>query len=69
MQQAEVVNGGESIQVPIADRHALHRQRLAIQRLRLVVLALILELLREPIQGEGKVLAPRIALGLEPCTE
>eukprot|EP00964_Phaeocystis_antarctica_P036703 scaffold20953_cov55-Phaeocystis_antarctica.AAC.4 len=66
--RAEVVDGAERFLVPIAERRAPHLQHLAIQRLSLVELALVLQLLREPIQGEACVLTTR-ALRLEPCTK
>ena len=54
--------------VPIAECLARHLQHLAEQRLSLVVLALVLQLISECVQGEGNALAIR-AHGLEPCTE
>eukprot|EP00964_Phaeocystis_antarctica_P027947 scaffold15753_cov58-Phaeocystis_antarctica.AAC.4 len=58
----------ERFLVPIAERRAPHLQHLAIQRLSLVELALVLQLLREPIQGESRAPAIR-ALDLEPRTQ
>eukprot|EP00964_Phaeocystis_antarctica_P124887 scaffold88527_cov75-Phaeocystis_antarctica.AAC.2 len=52
----------------IAERLPFHRQRLAVQRRSLVVLALGLQLRGERIQGGDCGLSIR-ALGLEPCTQ
>eukprot|EP00964_Phaeocystis_antarctica_P106953 scaffold71729_cov61-Phaeocystis_antarctica.AAC.1 len=67
-QQTEVVDGGERARMPIAECLARHFQRLAEQRLGLVVLALTLQLQSEPIQDADWALSIR-ALGLEPCTQ
>eukprot|EP00964_Phaeocystis_antarctica_P103794 scaffold69046_cov77-Phaeocystis_antarctica.AAC.3 len=67
-QQAEVVDGDESVRMPIAERLACHLHRLAEQRLGLVIAALDRQLPGERIQGEQCALAIR-ALGLEPCTQ
>eukprot|EP00964_Phaeocystis_antarctica_P042745 scaffold24508_cov66-Phaeocystis_antarctica.AAC.6 len=65
---AEVVDRGERAGMPTPKRHASQLQRLTIQRLSLVELALGVQLPREPIRGEACVFAVR-ALSLEPCTE
>eukprot|EP00964_Phaeocystis_antarctica_P002909 scaffold1538_cov70-Phaeocystis_antarctica.AAC.4 len=54
--------------MPIAEGLACHLQRLAGQRLGLVVLVLGPQLLSERVQGEACGLPIR-ALGLEPCTQ
>eukprot|EP00964_Phaeocystis_antarctica_P070050 scaffold42617_cov57-Phaeocystis_antarctica.AAC.3 len=67
-QRAEVADGDERVQMPIAVRLPLHLQHLAEQRLGLVELALDLQLHSERTQGEVCGLAIR-TLGLEPCTQ
>ena len=67
-QVAEVVDGGERVQVPVPKGLAVPLQHLAEQRLSLVVLALGQQLRSERVQGETCVLPIR-ALGLEPCPQ
>ena len=54
-QRAEVVDAGERIRVPVAERRAPPPQRLAEQRLGGVVLALVLQQRAEVVDGAERV--------------